>query len=78
MSVEEFREHVSDFAERTITPHAAEIDAQNSFPSSVNLWTEMGKMGLHGITVPDRCSNPILLKRMSTKASERFGLRHHK
>lgn len=54
LSAEEFRQHVSDFAERIIAPHAADIDTQNTFPETVNLWTAMGEMGLHGITVPER------------------------
>eukprot|EP00892_Ulva_mutabilis_P007427 jgi/Ulvmu1/5056/UM021_0073.1 len=54
ISLEEFRQHVSDFANRTIAPHAAEIDTHNTFPTSVDLWTEMGAMGLHGVTVPER------------------------
>ena len=29
------------------------MDATNSFPKEVNLWREMGDMGLHGITVPE-------------------------
>uniref|UniRef100_A0A1D2ABN2 Isovaleryl-CoA dehydrogenase, mitochondrial n=1 Tax=Auxenochlorella protothecoides TaxID=3075 RepID=A0A1D2ABN2_AUXPR len=48
----EFRESVRSFAQEVIAPHAAEIDASNSFPKGVNLWKAMGDMGLHGITVP--------------------------
>lgn len=44
----EFRESVRGFAQEVIAPHAAEIDANNSFPTSVNLWKAMGDMGLHG------------------------------
>lgn len=46
--LQDFRETVYDFAQRTIAPHAAEIDHQNSFPRSVNLWKEIGDFGLHG------------------------------
>ena len=46
--LQEFRETVRDFAQRTIAPHAAEIDQQNNFPRSVNLWQEIGDFGLHG------------------------------
>ncbi len=47
-----FREQVQDFAQRVIAPHAAQIDASNSFPTTVNLWREMGDFGLHGLTAP--------------------------
>lgn len=46
--LQEFRDTVHEFAQRTIAPHAAEIDQQNSFPRSVNLWKEIGDFGLHG------------------------------
>ena len=46
----EFRETVRDFAQRTIAPHAAEIDRLNTFPSSTNLWKEIGEFGLHGVS----------------------------
>lgn len=46
--LQEFRETVRDFAQRIIAPHAAEIDQQNSFPRSVNLWQDIGEFGLHG------------------------------
>lgn len=48
----EFRELVRDFAQLVVAPHAADIDKSNAFPNTVNLWTELGQMGLHGITVP--------------------------
>ena len=41
------------FAAERIAPWAAHVDATNSFPKEVNLWREMGDMGLHGITVPE-------------------------
>ena len=44
----EFRETVREFAQRSIAPHAAEIDRTNAFPKSENLWTAMGEFGLHG------------------------------
>ena len=47
--LQEFRDTVRDFAQRAIAPHAAEIDQQNSFPRSVNLWQEIGEFGLHGM-----------------------------
>ena len=45
----EFRELVRDFAQRVVAPHAADIDKNNAFPKSVNLWMELGQMGLHGV-----------------------------
>ena len=49
--VAEFRELVHDFASREIAPHAAEIDKSNTFPHNVDLWTQMGHMGLHGALI---------------------------
>lgn len=46
--VAEFRELVHDFASREIAPHAADIDRSNAFPGHVDLWAQMGHMGLHG------------------------------
>ena len=45
------RETVRRFAQDRIAPLAAQIDADNSFPRL--LWTEMGALGLHGITVEE-------------------------
>ena len=33
---------------QVIAPHAAEIDRSNSFPSSLDLWAELGSFGLLG------------------------------
>lgn len=43
------RKSVQRFAEREISPRAADIDIQNKFPS--DLWEKMGSMGMLGITV---------------------------
>ncbi|GIL75372.1 hypothetical protein Vretimale_7955 [Volvox reticuliferus] len=48
----DFRAQVQQFAQQVIAPHAEAIDRQNDFPSSVNLWREMGTFGLLGITAP--------------------------
>src|SRR5579863_366068 len=45
------RNSVRDFAEEKIAPLAAAIDRDDRFP--VELWPEMGALGLHGITVED-------------------------
>jgi len=45
------RETTQRFAADRIAPHAAEIDATNTFRRE--LWPEMGALGLHGITVEE-------------------------
>jgi isovaleryl-CoA dehydrogenase len=45
------RDTITRFAQDRITPLAAEIDRSNSFPRA--LWPELGKLGLHGITVEE-------------------------
>ncbi len=45
------REATQRFARERISPIAAEIDAKDRFP--VELWPEMGALGLHGITVSE-------------------------
>ncbi len=45
------RESVRSFAAARITPRAAEIDRSNAFPR--DLWPELGKLGVHGVTVPE-------------------------
>src|ERR1700759_1324612 len=45
------RHTVRDFAEDKIAPIAAEIDRTDRFP--VELWPQMGALGLHGITVEE-------------------------
>src|SRR5579872_4612996 len=47
--IDMLRTSVRDFAEDRIAPIAAEIDRDDRFP--VELWPEMGALGLHGITV---------------------------
>ncbi len=46
------RDSVRDFATDRIAPRAAEIDASNEFP--VDLWPELGELGLLGITVEEK------------------------
>ena len=45
------RESVRGFAADKIAPRADEIDRSNTFPR--DLWPELGKLGLHGITVEE-------------------------
>ena len=45
------RQSTADFAQKKIAPRADEIDQTNEFPR--DLWPEMGKLGLHGITVDE-------------------------
>src|SRR6202035_5197743 len=45
------RNSVRDFADARIAPIAAEIDKTDRFP--IELWPEMGALGLHGITVEE-------------------------
>ncbi len=45
------RESVRGFAAARIAPRAAEIDRSNAFPR--DLWPLLGKLGVHGITVPE-------------------------
>src|SRR4249919_4313507 len=45
------RDSVRGFAADKISPRADEIDRSNTFPR--DLWPEMGKLGVHGITVEE-------------------------
>ena len=49
--IDSLRASVKRFANDEILPIAAEIDKTNEFPQS--LWTKMGNLGLHGITVSE-------------------------
>jgi isovaleryl-CoA dehydrogenase len=51
-TVDAIRETTARFAADRIAPQAAEIDRRNGFARS--LWTEMGALGLHGITVEEK------------------------
>ncbi|MGI9478071.1 MAG: isovaleryl-CoA dehydrogenase [Hyphomicrobiaceae bacterium] len=48
---DQIRETVSSFTADEIAPIAAEIDRTDEFPR--HLWTKMGDLGLHGITVEE-------------------------
>ena len=45
------RDSVRSFSSDKIAPRAAEIDAKNEFP--IDLWPQMGELGLHGVTVDE-------------------------
>ncbi len=45
------RDSVRGFADDKISPRADEIDRSNTFPR--DLWPELGKLGVHGITVEE-------------------------
>src|SRR4051795_4486796 len=49
--IDMLRNTVRNFAEEKIAPIAAEIDKTDRFP--IELWPEMGAIGLHGITVEE-------------------------
>ncbi len=49
--VNALREMVHRWAQERLRPMAAEIDRSNEFPAE--LWTEMGELGLLGVTVPE-------------------------
>jgi isovaleryl-CoA dehydrogenase len=49
--VNALRDMVHRWAQERIRPMAQDIDKQNLFPA--DLWTEMGELGLLGITVPE-------------------------
>jgi len=49
--IDMLRATVRDFAQDRVAPLAAEIDRTDRFP--IELWPEMGALGLHGITVEE-------------------------
>jgi isovaleryl-CoA dehydrogenase len=49
--IDMLRNTVRDFADDKIAPIAAEIDRDDRFP--IELWPQMGALGLHGITVEE-------------------------
>ena len=65
--LQEFRENVAQFAQTVVAPHAEEVDKTNNFPTSVNLWKEMGDFGLlGGIARPETCAVLLLLSSVPT------------
>ncbi|HXO96974.1 MAG TPA: acyl-CoA dehydrogenase family protein, partial [Chthoniobacterales bacterium] len=49
--IDQLRETVRAFSENEIAPRAESIDREDRFPR--DLWTKMGALGLHGITVDE-------------------------
>ena len=49
--LERLRDTVHAFAQAKIAPRAAEIDRTDTFP--IDLWPQMGALGLHGITIEE-------------------------
>src|SRR6202048_1600106 len=49
--IDMLRNTVRAFAEGRVAPRAAEIDRSDRFP--IELWPQMGALGLHGITVEE-------------------------
>ena len=49
--VNALRDMVHRWAQERVKPMAAEVDQKNEFPNE--LWTEMGDLGLLGVTVPE-------------------------
>ncbi|XP_072051133.1 isovaleryl-CoA dehydrogenase, mitochondrial-like [Amphiura filiformis] len=50
----QLRETVFRFAQDELAPHAAEIDAKNTFDGLRDFWKKMGHMGFLGITAPEQ------------------------
>lgn len=50
--ISEMQDMVYRWVQDVIAPRAEEIDKSNQFP--LDLWPEMGRMGLFGITVPEK------------------------
>ena len=50
-TIDAVRDQVRRFAEERIAPRANEIDRSNLFPR--DLWSELGELGLLGLTVPE-------------------------
>ncbi|MEM8869903.1 MAG: acyl-CoA dehydrogenase family protein [Pseudomonadota bacterium] len=49
--IESLRDMVHRWAQERVAPLAAEVDRSNAFPNT--LWSELGSLGLLGITVPE-------------------------
>ena len=49
--INELRDAVHKFAQEKVKPKAKKIDKDNEFPNE--LWSQMGDLGLHGITVAE-------------------------
>jgi len=50
-TIDMLRDSVRQFADAEIAPRAADIDRDNAFPT--DLWTKLGALGVHGMTVKE-------------------------
>jgi hypothetical protein len=83
-AAQEFRENVAEFARKVIAPHAEHVDRNNDFPTSVNLWREMGDFGLlgRGPSICSRCGpnrwpQQLSLEHRIRRDHRTRGLRRH-
>lgn len=49
----QLRDTVSSFFQKELTPHADQIDKDNTFPQLREFWKQLGSLGLLGITAPE-------------------------
>lgn len=49
----QLRDTVSSFFQKELTPHADQIDKDNTFPQLRAFWKQLGSLGLLGITAPE-------------------------
>lgn len=49
----QLRDTVSSFFQKELTPHADQIDKDNTFPLLREFWKQLGSLGLLGITAPE-------------------------
>ncbi|KAH9950305.1 acyl-CoA dehydrogenase NM domain-like protein [Amylocystis lapponica] len=75
----EFRNAVTEFAQREVAPRAEEVDKSNAFPT--DLWEKLGSMGLLGVTVSPNYGglslgyfNHVLAMEELSRASGSIGL----
>ena len=69
---ETIRSSTERFAADRIAPVAAEIDASDRFP--IELWPEMGALGLHGITVEEEWGKRVMRSPLNTRAAVQQGV----
>ena len=65
--IDALRDTVSRFARDRVAPRAAAIDRDNEFPR--DLWPEMGKLGLLGITAEEEYGGGAMMLAYSARES---------